>query len=233
MNTIVKGGESLYEDRLKSGRKSIDFELKKIEKNGTFAGYASVFGVKDHYGDVVVKGAYKKTLAKWKKLGDGKYPMMLWQHNSAEVIGKFTLMKEDDYGLWVEGELIINSNIPLADKAYALLAADALHGMSIGYEAKLWEWNDDEETLYLKEIDLWEVSLVTFPANWEARVTQVKQLGELPTNIREFEGFLRDSGFSKEEAVRIASKGFNGGRESGQEKLAKSIDNAIQILKGL
>ena len=130
---------------------------------------------------------------------------MLWQHNSDEPIGVWVVLAEDEKGLYVEGQLLING-VARAKEAYELLVAKAISGMSIGYVPVVWEWQKKEdsrnEIRLLKEVDLWEISLVTFPANTEARVGDVKDLNTL----RDIEGFLRDAGCSRNEAKGIIAQ---------------------------
>ncbi len=90
-----------------------------------------------------------------------------------EPIGVYTEMKEDDVGLYVRGRLLIDDD-PLAKRAHAHMKAGSLTGLSIGYVLKDWEYDRSKEAFLLKEIDLWEVSLVTFPSNDEARISDVK-----------------------------------------------------------
>lgn len=173
--------------------------VKSIDEQGIFEGYGSVFGVEDHYREVVERGAFAKTLAKWR--AKGRMPALLWQHDADKPIGVYEDMAEDEHGLYVRGRLIIDE-VPLAREAWALIRAGAIGGLSIGYAVTRAEHDPGRGVLLLKEIDLWETSLVTFPANEAATVTSIK-------TIRDFEKFLRDSGFSKREAVRIASSGFD------------------------
>ena len=183
------------------------FEVKSIDEQGLFEGYGNVFGVQDHYRDVVEPGAFSKTLQSWQ--AKGRLPALLWQHNSDKPIGVYESMREDHYGLHVRGRLLID-DVPLAREAWALLKAGAINGLSIGYSTVL-EERDINRVNHIKEIDLWEVSLVTFPANAESTVTHIK-------TIREFEKFLRDSGFSRQEAVRIASSGFETQRDAAEDE---------------
>ena len=175
-------------------------EVKRIDElQGVFEGYGSVFGVEDHYRDVVERGAFAKTLAKWR--AKGRLPALLWQHDSDRPIGVYEHMEEDEHGLAVRGRLLIE-DVAQAREAWALIKAGAIGGLSIGYTTKQAEMDRQRGVLLLKEIDLWETSLVTFPANEDATITGIK-------TIRDFERFLRDSGFSRKEAVRIASNGFD------------------------
>lgn len=209
----------------------IPLEIKSVSEKGVFSGYGSVFHNEDSVGDVVRPGAFKKSLAEWSK--KGRLPPLLWQHDRREPIGVFTKMVEDEKGLFVEGRLLID-DIPQARAAYALLKEKVLGGMSIGYREILIEQDHDEKVTNLLELDLWEVSVVTFPANEEATVDSVKSAlagGGLPT-LLEFEKFLRDAGFSKSQSVAIASHGLRQLLRDADDTEAKEIESALNILKG-
>lgn len=190
------------------------FEIKSIDEQGIFEGYGNVFGVQDHYRDVVEPGAFTKTLQNWQS--KGRLPALLWQHDSSKPIGVYESMNEDQRGLHVRGRLLVE-DVPLSREAWALLKAGAINGLSIGYSTVL-EERDINRVNHIKEIDLWEVSLVTFPANAESTITHIK-------TIREFEKFLRDSGFSKQEALRIASNGFETRRDAADDE---ADDDAVK-----
>lgn len=100
-------------------------------------------------------------------------PPILWQHSRSEVIGVWTKLYEDDKGLFGEGKLLID-DVAKAKEAYALIKNGAIDGLSIGYRTSKWAWNDDDNVLELLEIDLKEVSIVTFPANEDSTVSNVK-----------------------------------------------------------
>lgn len=165
--------------------------------DGAVEGYGSVFGAKDLYDDVIEAGAFAASLAAHKAAGT--MPAMLWQHDPGEPIGVWTEMAEDAAGLRVKGRLVLESERGRA--AHALLKAGALNGLSIGFMAKEWTWNRETEIRTLTAVDLWEVSLVTFPAQTRARVTSVKSadVAGLST-IRQAEKALRDAGFSDDAA---------------------------------
>lgn len=207
-------------------RKTVNFpfEIKTISETGAFSGYASVFGNEDLWGDIVVAGAFSKSIAE-------KKPAMLWQHNSDEPIGVWAVLAEDEKGLYVEGQLLING-VARAKEAYELLVAKAISGMSIGYVPVVWEWQKKEdsrnEIRLLKEVDLWEISLVTFPANTEARVGDVKDLNTL----RDIEGFLRDAGCSRNEAKSIISQIRDVQRDADNEE-EKELRNKNEIKQAL
>ena len=187
--------------------RSFPLDIKEVSEKGEFAGYGSVYGVIDSYREVVAQGAFAKSLEKWE--GKGRLPPVLWQHNSREPLGPFTKMLEDDKGLYVEGQLLIDE-VEKAREARALVKAKAVGGLSIGFNVIVDEYNKETNLITLKEIDLWEVSIVTFPANEAAQIEVVKSMldgGKMPT-VREFEEMLRDVGFSQRQAKGIVAQGY-------------------------
>jgi len=186
-------------------RVTVAFEVKSLDDGAAraFDGYGSVFGVLDSYADVVKAGAFKRTLreAKAKK----RMPALLWQHDPSQPIGVYDEMREDETGLYVKGRL---SDTQLGREAYTLLKDGALSGLSIGFRTVKSQMDESTGVRTLTEVELWETSLVTFPANDAARVTGVKADGVLPTE-REFERWLRrEGGFTETEAKAIVAKGF-------------------------
>jgi len=144
-------------------------ELRSFDEDtGIFKGIASVFGELDSFNDKVAKGAFKQSL---KDRGPSGIKM-LWQHRPSEPIGIWTDLKEDSKGLLVEGKLALGTQ--RGREAHELLKMGALDGLSIGFVSKKTEIDEDTGIRTLKEIDLWEISLVTFPALHSARITQVK-----------------------------------------------------------
>lgn len=136
-----------------------------VRDGAVIEGYASLFGRSDKGGDVVQKGAYAASL---KRLGSaGIRVKMLWQHDPAEPIGVWDTVREDERGLYVKGRLL--REVTRAREACALIEAGALDGLSIGYRTKRAEKGAGGGRL-LHELELWEVSLVTFPMLTEARV---------------------------------------------------------------
>lgn len=131
----------------------------------TIQGYASLFDQADQGGDVVCKGAYAASLARLAATG-GKV-RMLWQHDPARPIGVWDDIREDGRGLWVKGHLL--PEIAQAREAAALIEAGAIDGLSIGYRTISAE-RDSKGRRLLSEVELWEVSLVTFPMLSNARV---------------------------------------------------------------
>ncbi len=151
-------------------------ELKSLSADGRFAGYASVFGMVDAQRDVVHRGAFRQSL----KTRPGPL-QLLWQHQWHEPIGIIDRIFEDARGLYVEGRLLME--VARAREALALLKSGVIRGLSIGYTVKSFRRNPDSGVRELLEIDLWEVSLVTMPANASAQVTMVKRTDVLPQNI--------------------------------------------------
>jgi hypothetical protein len=156
--------------------KAVTGALKAVQAGpvGAFEGYASVFNNADEQGDVVKAGAFKRSLETWH--AKGAWPKMLWQHDAREVIGVWTDMYEDEQGLYVKGQLLLE--VAKAREARALLMAGAIDSMSIGYKVageKPGALNG-QQVSYLTDIDLHEVSLVTFPANGAAKVRATKEL---------------------------------------------------------
>lgn len=149
--------------------KNLSLEVKLLDDTGTFEGHGSAFGVVDSYGDVVVKGAFLKTLAE-----RSHKIKLLWQHQHDQVIGIFEEMFEDDTGLYVKGRLALSTQ--KGREAYELMKMGAIGEMSIGYTTIREDYDPKTGIRYLTEIKLYEISLVTFPANEEAKVVRVKSM---------------------------------------------------------
>jgi hypothetical protein len=212
---------------LTTKRLDVPLTIKSVNEKGEFEGYGSIFGNKDSYDDIVVAGAFKASLDRWQE--KGRLPALLWQHNMQEPIGVYTEMREDDVGLYVKGQLLIDDD-PLAKRAHAHMKAGSLSGMSIGYVLNDWDYDREKEAWLLKEIDLWEVSLVTFPANDEARISNVKSAldrGEMP-RPSDVERALREVGFSKAQAQAFMAKGYGAIAPRDAEQAT-----ALQSLKSL
>ncbi|MHC0053112.1 HK97 family phage prohead protease [Actibacterium sp. D379-3] len=128
-------------------------------------GYASLFGKADQGGDVVQAGAYAKSLTAL--TAAGRRVKMLWQHDPAQPIGIWDEVREDAQGLYVKGRLL--TDVARGREAAALIGAGAIDGLSIGYRTKRAEKDAGGRRL-LSELELWEVSLVTFPMLPDARV---------------------------------------------------------------
>lgn len=203
------------------------FDTKSIDESGMFEGYASVFGTLDSHGHVIVKGAFEKSIAALK--AKGKMPKLLFQHNATIIIGKIIDLFEDDKGLFMKARLFVD--LPKGLESYILAREGELEGLSVGINIVGGTSTNDNNNEVIKEADLWEVSLVTWGSNPDATVTSVKSIN----TIRDFEKFLRDSGFSRARATEIASVGYKGEAENPREadyKLASSkIDNLINTIR--
>ncbi len=155
------------------------------------AGYASLFGAPDQGGDVVEPGAYAAGLARLARMG-GRV-RMLWQHDAREVIGVWDEVREDPRGLFVKGRIL--TDVARGREAAALIGAGAIDGLSIGYRT-LRATRDGKGQRRLAELELWEVSLVTFPMLPQARVAAKDRdagdlaLGALTRALREARGLL-------------------------------------------
>lgn len=156
-------------------------------------GYASLFGAPDQGGDVVEAGAYGASLSALKR--DGRRVKMLWQHDPAEPIGVWDEVREDAKGLFVKGRLL--TDVARAREAAALIAAGAIDGLSIGYRT-VKAVKDGKGLRRLSELELWEVSLVTFPMLPQARVGAK---GEDPESA-----LMRDLAETLDEARRMLAQ---------------------------
>jgi uncharacterized protein len=200
-------------------------EVKAVSEAGgigKITGYGSVFGVIDSYGDIVERGAFMKSLS------EKGAPVMLWQHNQDEPIGVWKIATEDSNGLLLEGE--INLKVQRGLEAYELAKQGAFKGLSIGYRAA-GETTDTNGVRHLKEVELYEVSLVTFPANRSALISAVK--AEEMTE-RQFEDFLREAGFSRSRAKAIVATGFRSSqalRDAGTAEVVEGLNKTLTILR--
>lgn len=194
-------------------RLSCGLELKFADGlPGEFDGYGSVFGVIDSHGDVVAPGAFTSSLARLKAENRG-LPMYM-QHGmmlgaDPRPVGVWTALEEDGKGLRVKGKLV-GLDTETGKFNYALVKEGAMRGLSIGYRTIKADYakqpTDPRRTL--KEVKLFEVSIVDDPSNAQARIDGIKA-GATATTIREFEDFLRDvGGFSHAAAKAIAAGGF-------------------------
>lgn len=202
--------------------RNVALELRAVGDDGSVEGYGSVFNVKDNYDDVIAPGSFTGSLAEHKS--EGTMPAMLWQHNCDEPIGIWTEMVEDAKGLKIKGKLALDTT--RGKEAYALLKLGALNGLSIGFRTKQSTYDRETEIRTLTEIDLWEVSLVTFPANEKARVTNVKTATDDVVAPKDAERILRDAGFSKAEATAFVSRLMRMGEERSE-----SADSTAQALR--
>lgn len=179
-------------------RTAFDFEVKLAgdDEAGTIEGYGAVYGNVDRGGDIVLPGAFKASLADWRKR-KASVPM-LWYHDAGNPIGLWPEIIEDDHGLKCKGAFI--ADVPQAAIARAVVRAGAVKGLSIGYRTIDYEIDRLTGVRKIKKADLWEISLVTFPMNAEAQITGVKGFDD-----RTLEQALRDEGLSHREAKLAVS----------------------------
>lgn len=200
-------------------------EIKSVTEEGVFSGYGSVYGMVDDGCDIVAAGAFTDSLKDWKS--KGRMPALLWQHDPGQPIGVYTKITEDDHGLFVEGQLALKTQRGL--EAYELMKMKAISGLSIGFMCRDDSFDQKTGVRTIKQADLWEVSLVTFPMNDEARVDSVKSLDSI-IDFKSAEAFLRDAGgFSRSEATAIVARLKSLiQREADSEAEAKRFIEAMQ-----
>lgn len=229
---------------MRTEHKQITIEEVKVSSSveGQFTGYGAVFGNIDSYGDAIAKGAFKDTLREWE--GKGKYPPMLLQHGGGMFggtaedmlpIGKWLAMEENNKGLKVTGQLI-GMKTERVQLVYEGLKEGVLDGLSIGYQTKKFTagTKPGEPKRTLTAIDLWELSVVTFPANGKARVAQVKSMIDEMASLADAEKVLREAGFSRKEALdfvsclsKIARREADSDPLAGLVKELRSINQSV------
>jgi len=213
----------------------IPFEFKAAhsedeEEKGIFEGYGSIFGNKDLGNDIVEAGAFSKSLRKIKP----NQVKLLWQHKQDQPIGVFESIKEDGDGLAVKGRLALGTQ--QGREAFELMKMGALDGLSIGYKADPNKQSYDERRRrrMLKEVDLMEISLVTFPMNPKARVTAVKACDR---TIRDWETFLREEGELSRSEAKVCAKALVNSltkhRDDGQTEISESINTLKKLMENL
>lgn len=227
---------------MKLERKAFFIEIKSedITEEGIFTGYASTFGGKpDSYGDVIKAGAFQDTLKSGGRNGNGI--ALLWQHNYDNPIGIWVELIENGKGLKVTGQLALNTT--LGKDVYELLKIGAVKGLSIGWdfprdkdgmrEEDSYEYDDKKRIRILKKIVLWEISLVTFPANTKANITNVKSVIENAQDERELENALREECNMTANAAKYIvnlckEKLFSRGKYYTEEELNKIINKQVE-----
>jgi uncharacterized protein len=163
-------------------------EVKEIKEDGSFTGVASVYGVEDLGGDIIEKGAFKKTIS------ENPEVVILWQHDQSEVIGKGSV-REDGSKIMLDAKLDLDD--PIGQKAYRKLKSKLIKGLSIGFQSIKSKWEELEEDgksrliRRIQELKLWEVSVVTFPMLPAAQVTRVKNADEYEARIARLEDELK------------------------------------------
>lgn len=215
-------------------KKYAGLAVQSVNDEGVFSGYASLFGAVDLSRDMVVAGAFAKSLANRKASGI----RMLFQHDPAEPVGSWSVICEDKTGLYVEGKL--SKSVARARELLELMRDGAIDGLSIGFRTVRSRTEAKTGIRHIHEADLWEISIVTFPMLPQARISSVKSLdnaGEFPTT-RQFERWLtRDAGLTRSEALHVIRKGFadlkreRDAAQSPKAALASTIRRAAHLLK--
>ncbi len=162
----AKSGAAVHE------RKAVSFALESTdEKTGEFSGYASVFGNVDDGGDIVEKGAFAKTIVE-----DFARIKILALHNGSWLpVGKPLELREDDHGLFIRGKI---SDTSMGRDIQTLLKDGVLNELSIGYDVVDYAFDESTGIRNLKQIKLWEVSIVTWAMNDQATIDDVKSMAE-------------------------------------------------------
>ena len=196
-------------------KKSAVEALKAERAEGHFTGYGSTFGNVDSDSDIIMPGAFARSLADLKS--KSQMPAMLFSHERSRPIGDYLEAKEDDRGLWLEGQLWVDGPHPNQDALTArrMMLGPAGAGMSIGFWVRGEEIDRESGIRKITDAKLVEVSVVSFPANEEARTTGVKGDNDFIALLcerfddvhtaRDFERFLRDAGCSREKAKALAA----------------------------
>lgn len=217
---------------MKTKRLEVPLEIRATTEN-SLEGYGSVFGNVDSYGDIVAKGAFSDSLKAHSEKGTA--PAMLWQHNPDWPIGKWTEIREDDRGLYLKGEF---ADTQQGRDTRALARMGAITGMSIGFMTKGADMDRESGVRTIKQADLWEVSLVTFPANDAARVIEARAVEIETMEVHEIERVLRDAGMSRRESKTVISRLMSLGSLRDAEdhreaaELAAKLKSLRDILRG-
>ena len=199
---VVETLDEQEETKFETGSLEVQAEIKAYneedEESGTFTGYGSIFGNKDLGNDIVVEGAFAKSIAK----RGAKGVKLLYQHRADEPLGLFDEILEDRRGLKVKGRLAMGTQ--RGREVYELMKMGALDGLSIGFrvDSKGYDYDERGKRRRLKEVDLLEISAVTFPMNPRARVAQVKGADR---TVREWEELLRDAGNLSRSEAKVAA----------------------------
>lgn len=216
--------------KTKLNYKSFEFKVDGVDEKGVIRGYASTFGNVDLGMDIVDKGAFKRSIK------SGTAWPILHQHDPDKLLGFNARAEEDDHGLWIEGKL--NLDVQTAREQYSLakqaLEMGASFGLSIGYMTIKSEPDRGNPIIrHLKELKLFEYSLVTFPMNEEAMITQAKSLAGVD-RARFFLEHLKQQGLNEQELAEALRIGNPGGLapEPDSKQFASLADSLILAMQG-
>jgi HK97 family phage prohead protease len=218
----------------------VPMEIKAVSATGAFSGYASMFGNKDLGGDIIVGPQPFKEIVRTR---DEKV-LVLYAHDSNGYtpsaglpIGKADI-EQNEKGLAFDGQLVMADPF-VKERLHPHMKEGTLDGMSIGYDVLPggyeYTYQGGEEVRLLRAMKLWEISVVTFGMNPEARIEQVKHRAKNVTNIREYEDLLRDvGGFSAKQAKRLASGGWAAlSDHRDDEDLAQGLKGVNDLLTNI
>lgn len=224
---------------LKREVKFAPLDLQHVDADGTFEGYASLFNKEDLGGDIVLPGAFRDCLAKRREEGI----KMLFQHDPGEPIGVWKDIREDALGLYVKGCLL--PDVARAREVLTLMRAGALEGLSIGFRTIKSRTDPRTKLRKIEKLDLWEISIVTFPMLPDARVRNVKHQisGAAVPTPRQFERWLtQDAGLSRSQARAVMRHGIKGlaakqdaagGRNHLDQLLARTLRRAANTINNM
>ena len=204
-----------------------DYKGIDAEQDGSFEGYGSVFNNKDLGNDVIKYGAFSESI----KSKKAKQIKLLYQHKTDEVIGVIDSLEEDSRGLKIKGRLAMGTQ--KGREVFELMKMGALDSMSIGYRLSPddYKYSDKLKKRTITNLDLMEISMVTFPMNPKAKITKVK-LAEM--NVREIEHYLRDVGLmsssTAKQSANVLYKSFNH-EENEQRDVVDSLKHLTDTIK--
>nr|WP_321445014.1 HK97 family phage prohead protease [uncultured Cohaesibacter sp.] len=192
-------------------KKAIAASLDQVDDKGLFEGYACLFGKEDLGRDIIRAGAFRQSLTKRGSSG----VKLLYQHDPAQPIGHWLTIREDDRGLFVRGQLALD--VEKAREVHAMMQAGILDGLSIGFRTVKGHKDTKSGARHLLELDLWEISVVTFPMQPDARISSVKSdsadaspaFGTFSKRNLERK-LMQDAGFSRSQARALLAHGFSG-----------------------
>ncbi|UAL42853.1 HK97 family phage prohead protease [Shewanella inventionis] len=205
-----------------------DLDIKSVDEKGIIVCYANTFNYVDKANDETIQGAFKKTIAE--HTAKGTMPKMLFNHNRNEPIGKWISMEEDEYGLKMTGQLILE--VQRAREIYALLKADAINGFSIGYTVKQQQYDRINKITKLLEVELGEVSIVPFPCNDQSILTSIKSIletGAIPQPSIIEKELISHFGLTKSQALAFMSTGYKGLNTAEEYEAEKSIKESQDV----
>ena len=209
-------------------KKIFDFKMNEIKENENseyyeFSGYLSVFGEKDHADDIVCKGAFIKSIDS--SITSNKKIPVLFSHDVKMPVGVFETIKEDSHGLFVKA-IMPKADKFVSERLYPQLKIGSLKSLSIGYKVIDKEIKDGAR--HLKEIELYEGSIVTFPCLESADILSVKKLDDINT-FKDIESFLKDKEFSQKEAKTLISNIKNLSQRDADNKLQRDVEDHKEI----